>query len=99
MPRRHAVGVGADARTARGDLGTLARSAAWDERDDLGFLLLFSDGEVLTGACAVGPEAGEWLGQLNLAISARVPLAALREVVQPFLTFSEIVPRTLSKLG
>jgi pyruvate/2-oxoglutarate dehydrogenase complex dihydrolipoamide dehydrogenase (E3) component len=94
------VGVAEDVQTARGDLGTLARGAAWvEDRDDLGFLLLYSDGEVLTGACAVGPEAGEWLGQLNLAISARVPLTALREVVQPFLTFSEIVPRTLSKLG
>jgi dihydrolipoamide dehydrogenase len=69
-----------------------------DGRDELGFLLLFSDGEVLTGACAVGPEAGEWLGQLNLAVSARVSLEELRAVVQPFLTFSEIVPRTLARL-
>ena len=39
-----------------------------------GFLTLLSDGERLTGAYALGPEAGEWLQQATLAIRARVPL-------------------------
>jgi pyruvate/2-oxoglutarate dehydrogenase complex dihydrolipoamide dehydrogenase (E3) component len=38
-----------------------------------GFLTLLSDGELLTGAYALGPEAGEWLQQATLAIRARVP--------------------------
>ena len=38
-----------------------------------GFLTLLSDGERLTGAYALGPEAGEWLQQVTLAIRARVP--------------------------
>jgi len=38
-----------------------------------GFLTLLSDGERLTGAYALGPEAGEWLAQATLAIRARVP--------------------------
>ena len=38
---------------------------------------------------AVGPEAGEWLQQATLAISARIPLAVLLETIQPFPTFSE----------
>ena len=42
--------------------------------DDNGFLTLLSDGERLTGAYALGPEAGEWLQQATLAIRARVPL-------------------------
>ena len=45
-----------------------------------GFMTLVSDGERLTGAYAVGPEAGEWLQQATLAIRARVPLAVLRDV-------------------
>ena len=49
-----------------------------------------SDGERLTGAYALGPEAGEWLGQATLAIRARVPIAVLKDTIQPFPTFSEI---------
>ncbi len=55
-----------------------------------GFLTLLSDGERLTGGYALGPEAGEWLQQATLAIRARVPLDVLRDVIQPFPTFSEI---------
>jgi dihydrolipoamide dehydrogenase len=55
-----------------------------------GFLTLLSDGERLTGAYALGPEAGEWLQQATLAIRARVPLDVLADTIQPFPTFSEI---------
>ena len=55
-----------------------------------GFLTLLSDGERLTGAYALGPEAGEWLQQATLAIRAGVPLDVLRDTIQPFPTFSEI---------
>ena len=55
-----------------------------------GFLTQYSDGERLIGACALGPEAGEWLQQATLAIRARVPLDVLRDTIQPFPTFSEI---------
>ena len=65
-----------------------------------GFLTLLSDGERLTGAYALGPEAGEWLQQATLAIRARVPVDVLLDTIQPFPTFSEIyLPalRTLRK--
>jgi pyruvate/2-oxoglutarate dehydrogenase complex dihydrolipoamide dehydrogenase (E3) component len=55
-----------------------------------GYLTLLSDGERLTGAHALGPEAGEWLQQATLAIRARVPLDVLVDTIQPFPTFSEI---------
>jgi dihydrolipoamide dehydrogenase len=55
-----------------------------------GFMTLLSDGERLTGAYALGPEAGEWLQQATLAIRARVPLDVLADTIQPFPTFSEI---------
>jgi pyruvate/2-oxoglutarate dehydrogenase complex dihydrolipoamide dehydrogenase (E3) component len=63
-----------------------------------GFLTLLSDGERLTGAYALGPEAGEWLQQATLAIRARVPLDVLRDVIQPFPTFSEIHAAALKAL-
>jgi dihydrolipoamide dehydrogenase len=54
---------------------------------------LYADPErrVLVGATAVGPEAGEWIGQLTLAIRAEVPVDVLRDTIQPFPTFSEAV--------
>ena len=63
-----------------------------------GFLTLLSDGERLTGGYALGPEAGEWLQQATLAIRARVPLNVLRDVIQPFPTFSEIYAGALKAL-
>ena len=63
-----------------------------------GFLTLLSDGDRLTGAYALGPEAGEWLQQATLAIRAGVPLAVLRDVIQPFPTFSEIYVAALKAL-
>jgi pyruvate/2-oxoglutarate dehydrogenase complex dihydrolipoamide dehydrogenase (E3) component len=63
-----------------------------------GFLTLLSDGELLTGAHALGPEAGEWLQQATLAIRARVPLEILRDTIQPFPTFSEIYVAGLKAL-
>jgi dihydrolipoamide dehydrogenase len=63
-----------------------------------GFLTLLSDGERLTGAYALGPEAGEWLQQATLAIRARVPLDVLSDTIQPFPTFSEIYLAGLKEL-
>jgi pyruvate/2-oxoglutarate dehydrogenase complex dihydrolipoamide dehydrogenase (E3) component len=66
--------------------------------DDKGFLTLLSDGERLTGAYALGPEAGEWLQQATLAIRAHVPLDVLADTIQPFPTFSEIYVAALKAL-
>jgi pyruvate/2-oxoglutarate dehydrogenase complex dihydrolipoamide dehydrogenase (E3) component len=64
-----------------------------------GFLTLLSDGDRLTGGYALGPEAGEWMQQATLAIRARVPLPVLRDVIQPFPTFSEIYVGALKALN
>ena len=64
-----------------------------------GFLTLVSDGERLTGAYALGPEAGEWLQQATLAIRARVPLDVMRDTIQPFPTFSEAFVEALAGLA
>jgi pyruvate/2-oxoglutarate dehydrogenase complex dihydrolipoamide dehydrogenase (E3) component len=63
-----------------------------------GFLTLLSDGQRLTGAYALGPEAGEWLQQATLAVRARIPLDVLRDTIQPFPTFSEIYVAALKAL-
>ena len=63
-----------------------------------GFLILLSDGQHLTVAYALGPEAGEWLQQATLAVRARVPIEVLRGTIQPFPTFSEIYVEALKAL-
>jgi pyruvate/2-oxoglutarate dehydrogenase complex dihydrolipoamide dehydrogenase (E3) component len=55
-----------------------------------GFLTLLSDGERLTGAYALGPDAGEWLQQATLAVRAHVPVEVLGDTIQPFPSFSGI---------
>ena len=63
-----------------------------------GFLTLLSDGERLTGAYALGPEAGEWLQQATLAIRAHVPVEVLSDTIQPFPSFSGIYDGALTEL-
>jgi pyruvate/2-oxoglutarate dehydrogenase complex dihydrolipoamide dehydrogenase (E3) component len=70
-----------------------SRTSTYERPKRRGFVKLVADPErrVLVGAAAVGPEAGEWLGQLTLAVRAEVPVEVLRDTIQPFPTFSEAV--------
>ena len=66
--------------------------------DSNGFLTLLSDGKRLTGAYALGPEAGEWMQQATLAIRAHVPVEVLSDTIRPFPTFSGIYDAALTEL-
>ena len=81
-------------------LSEVAKTATYNHAyaQSNGFMTLVSDGDQLTGAYALGPEAGEWLQQATLAIRAKVPLEVLRDTIQPFPTFSEIYVATLKAL-
>ncbi len=99
-PQAAAVGD-TDARfSATVPLRDVAKTSTYTRAyaESIGFLTLLSDGEVLTGAYALGPEAGEWLQQATVAIRARVPLDVLRDTIQPFPTFSEIFLGALQEL-
>jgi dihydrolipoamide dehydrogenase len=63
-----------------------------------GFLTLLSDGERLTGAYALGPEAGEWMQQATLAIRAHVSLEVMSDTIQPFPSFSGIYDTAVKAL-
>src|SRR5580698_4363990 len=99
-PQAAEVGVSQDRFSATAQLADVAKTATYthDYAKSNGFLTLVSDGEVLTGAYALGPEAGEWLQQATLAIRAQVTLDVLRDTIQPFPTFSEIYVATLKGL-
>jgi pyruvate/2-oxoglutarate dehydrogenase complex dihydrolipoamide dehydrogenase (E3) component len=91
-PQAAAVGADAGRFRAMVPVSGIAKTATYTRAyaDSNAFLTLLSDGERLTGAYALGPEAGEWLQQATLAIRAHVPLDVLADTIQPFPTFSEI---------
>ena len=79
--------------TGERKIDSVSRTSTYERPKRPGFLKVMADSErgVLVGAVAVGPEAGEWLGQLTLAVRAQVPVELLRETIQPYPTFSEAV--------
>jgi pyruvate/2-oxoglutarate dehydrogenase complex dihydrolipoamide dehydrogenase (E3) component len=99
-PQAAAVGAIDGAFTSTVPVSGVAKAATYsrDYAKSNGFMTMVSDGERLTGAYALGPEAGEWLQQATLAIRARVPLAVMRDTIQPFPTFSEIFVDALKAL-
>src|SRR5215213_9887949 len=99
-PQAAAVGAGAGRFSAMVPVSELPKTATYTRAyaDGTGFLTLLSDGERLTGAYALGPEAGEWLQQATVAIRAHVPLEVLSDTIQPFPTFSEIYIAALKAL-
>jgi dihydrolipoamide dehydrogenase len=99
-PQAAAVGATTAKYSASIPIVNVAKMSTYsrDYAEHNGFLTLLSDGEVLTGAYALGPEAGEWLQQATLAIRARVPLAVLADTIQPFPTFSELYLEAVQEL-
>ena len=99
-PQAASVGASEAPFSASARIAEVAKTATYTRAyaESNGFLTLLCDGERLTGAYALGPEAGEWLQQATLAIRARVPLDVLRDTIQPFPTFSEIFFAALKAL-
>jgi dihydrolipoamide dehydrogenase len=99
-PQAAAVGETEARFSATAEMSEIAKTETYTRAyaDSNGFLTLLSDGERLTGAYALGPEAGEWMQQATLAIRGRVPLDVLRDTIQPFPTFSEIYVAALKAL-
>jgi dihydrolipoamide dehydrogenase len=91
-PQAAAVGATEAPYSATAPVSDVPKTATYTHAyaESNGFMTLLSDGERLTGAYALGPEAGEWLQQATLAIRAHVPLDVLGDTIQPFPSFSGI---------
>ena len=91
-PQAAAVGAVQAPYSATALLSEVPKTATYTRAyaESNGFMTLLSDGERLTGAYALGPEAGEWMQQATLAIRAHVPLEVLSDTIQPFPSFSGI---------
>jgi pyruvate/2-oxoglutarate dehydrogenase complex dihydrolipoamide dehydrogenase (E3) component len=99
-PQAAAVGALEAPYSATALLAEVPKTATYTHAyaESNGFLTLLSDGERLTGAYALGPDAGEWLQQATLAIRAHVPLDVLGDTIQPFPSFSGIYEPALKAL-
>jgi pyruvate/2-oxoglutarate dehydrogenase complex dihydrolipoamide dehydrogenase (E3) component len=94
-----AEATGVELITVSYDLAETPRATVED--DDRGRVELYADaasGDLLVGAAAIGPDAEEWMGEVTLAIRARVPLAVLADVVHAFPTYGEAVEMSLPGL-
>jgi dihydrolipoamide dehydrogenase len=99
-PQAAAVGAVEAPYSATAALSEVPKTATYTRAyaESNGFLTLLSDGDQLTGAFALGPEAGEWTQQATLAIRAHVPLEVLSDTIQPFPSFSGIYEPALMAL-
>ena len=99
-PQAAAVGAVEAAYSGTAPVSEVPKTATYTHAyaESNGFLTLLSDGERLTGAYAVGPEAGEWMQQATLAIRAHSPLEVLSDTIQPFPSFSGIYDAALMAL-
>ena len=99
-PQAAAVGATEAAYSATAQLSEIPKLSTYTHAyaQSNGFLTLLSDGKRLTGAYALGPEAGEWLQQATLAIRAHIPVEVLSDTIQPFPSFSSIYAAALAAL-
>jgi pyruvate/2-oxoglutarate dehydrogenase complex dihydrolipoamide dehydrogenase (E3) component len=99
-PQAAAVGALEGAYSGTALVSEVPKTATYTHKyaESNGFLTLLSDGERLTGAYALGPEAGEWMQQATLAIRAHVPVEVLSDTIQPFPSFSGIYDTAMMEL-
>jgi dihydrolipoamide dehydrogenase len=100
-PQVASVGDTTRGVSAAWQLTATSRLSSYQRPKQTGFVKVFADPgrRVVTGAVAVGPESGEWLQQLTLAIRAETPIEVLLDVIPPFPTFGEAVFFALRELG
>ena len=71
---------------------SVARAYTYEENPSGTFGVVVDRGrQVLVGAWAVAPLAGEWIHTAVLAIRAEVPVSVLKDTIAQFPTFSEAI--------
>jgi pyruvate/2-oxoglutarate dehydrogenase complex dihydrolipoamide dehydrogenase (E3) component len=92
--------AGYDVKVAMTPVSSSARG--WIHKvGNKGFIKLVVDGQrdMLLGATSMGPQGGEVLGLLTLAVYAEVPIARLRSMIYAYPTFHRGVEDTLRSLS
>ena len=92
--------AGVDVAVGRAEVPSTARG--WlHKAGNEGFIQLVADRErgILVGATAMGPNGGEVLGLLTLAVHARTPIAELRSMIYAYPTFHRGIEDALRELS
>jgi pyruvate/2-oxoglutarate dehydrogenase complex dihydrolipoamide dehydrogenase (E3) component len=92
--------AGIDVAIGRAEVPSTARG--WlHKTGNAGFIQLVADRDrgVLVGATSMGPNGGEVLGLLTLAIHARTPIEELRSMIYAYPTFHRGIEDALRSLG
>ena len=91
--------AGIDVAVGRADVPSTARGWLHKTGND-GFIQLVADRRrgVLVGATSMGPNGGEVLGLLTLAVHARTPIDELRSMIYAYPTFHRGVEDALRDL-
>ncbi|MGH9185052.1 MAG: NAD(P)/FAD-dependent oxidoreductase, partial [Acidimicrobiales bacterium] len=92
--------AGVDVRTGSAQVPDTTRGWIHKAGND-GFIELVEDRRrgVLVGATAAGPNGGEVLGLLTLAVHAEVPVDRLRQMIYPYPTFHRGIEDALRDLS
>jgi pyruvate/2-oxoglutarate dehydrogenase complex dihydrolipoamide dehydrogenase (E3) component len=100
-PQAASVGATEGQYSATAPVSDVPKTATYTHAyaESNGFMTLLSDGERLTGAYALGPDAGEWMQQATLAIRAQVPVEVLLDTIQPFPSFSGVYDTAVMDLA
>ena len=99
LTERQARDAGRPVRTAVTQVPTSARGWIHKAGND-GFIKLVEDTEtgVLLGATSAGPNGGEVLGLLALAVHARVPVDRLASMIYAYPTFHRAIEAAVQEL-
>ncbi|MEK7423777.1 MAG: NAD(P)/FAD-dependent oxidoreductase [Actinomycetota bacterium] len=100
LSHQAALDAGIGVMTGRASVPSTARG--WlHKAGNEGFILLVADRQrgVLVGATAMGPNGGEVLGLLALAVHAAVPIDQLRSMIYAYPTFHRGVEDALRNLA
>ncbi|MGH3757122.1 dihydrolipoyl dehydrogenase family protein [Actinophytocola sp.] len=91
---------GLNVRTAITQVPSSARGFIHKIGND-GFIKLVEDADrgVLVGATSAGPNGGEVLGALVVAVHAEVPTTLLRQMIYAYPTFHRAIEDALGRLG
>ncbi|MCU1643754.1 MAG: NAD(P)/FAD-dependent oxidoreductase [Nocardia sp.] len=100
LTEAQARAAGLNVRTASTEVPTSVRG--WIHKvGNEGFIKLIEDADrgVLVGATSVGPQGGEVLSALSVAVHAEVPTSTLRQLIFAYPTFHRAIEAALDALA